>query len=171
MINPASATHLPNGKILRIQIRNWTIFFIVSIVLSGITAFPLESEMNWLDAHSSWLSPTLREWVHTVHTGLRDTNQSFPFLAYGTDWLAFAHLIIAMLFIGVLRDPVRNKWIIDWSIACCLLVFPLAFIAGPVRNIPFFHQLIDCAFGVAGLIPLLIVRKKIRMLESLSATL
>jgi len=49
-----------------------------------------------------------------------DTNQRYPFLSYGTDWLAFAHLIIAILFIGPLIDPVKNSWIISWalSVAC-----------------------------------------------------
>jgi hypothetical protein len=153
--------------VLRKHIRNWTIFFIAAIVLSGITAFPLETEMRWLDGHSGSFPSALSQWIHVVYTGLRDTNAAYPFLAYGTDWLAFAHLIIALLFVGVLKDPVKNKWVIEWSVICCLLVFPLALIAGPVRQIPFFHRLIDCAFGVAGLIPLMIVRRKIQMLESL----
>jgi hypothetical protein len=75
-----------------------------------------------------------------------------------------------LIFVGPLRDPVRNKWVIDWAIISCLLVFPLAFMAGPVRGIPFFHILIDCSFGAIGIVPLLIVRKKIKKLELLKAT-
>ena len=86
-------------------------------------------------------------------------------LAYGFDWLAFAHIVIAMAFIGPLKDPVKNKWIIDWAILACLAIIPLAFIAGPIRHIPIFHILIDCSFGVIGLIPLLICRKMIKQLE------
>jgi hypothetical protein len=40
-------------------------------------------------------------------------------------------------------------------------------IAGPLRGIPVFHQIIDCGFGLLGLIPLAIVREKIRRLEKL----
>lgn len=42
-------------------------------------------------------------WVRTVYEALRDINSRYPFLAYGYDWLAFAHLVIAVAFAGVLR--------------------------------------------------------------------
>ena len=48
---------------------------------------------------------------------------------------------------------------------CCLLVLPYAFIAGYFRGIPIGWRLIDCLFGIVGLIPLLIVYKLIRKLE------
>jgi hypothetical protein len=108
------------------------------------------------------------KWLDEVYTGIHNTNLSYPFILYGTDWLAFAHIIIAILFIGPLRDPVKNIWVIEWGMICCVMVFPLAFIAGPVRNIPFFHQLIDCSFGVIGIIPLYIVRRKILQLSRFS---
>ena len=155
-------------KILRRQIRNWIIFFMVAITLSGITAFPIETEIKFLHSHSGIFPAAMQEWIERIYEGVKEVNASFPFLGYGTDWLAFAHIVIALIFIGPLRDPVRNKWVIDWAIIACLLVFPLAFIAGPVRNIPLFHILIDCSFGAIGLIPLLIVRKKIKQLEQLS---
>jgi hypothetical protein len=53
----------------------------------------------------------------------------------------------------------------------CVLVIPLALIFGPIRGIPFFHRLIDCSFGVVGIIPLWIVRNMIRQMahvESIS---
>jgi hypothetical protein len=36
----------------------------------------------------------------------------------------------------------------------CALVIPLALICGPIRGIPFWWRLIDCSFGVIGLVPL-----------------
>ncbi len=152
-------------KILRRQIRNWILFFMVAITLSGITAFPIETEIKFLDAHSNIFPSVMKEWIHRIYTGVKETNASYPFLAYGTDWLAFAHLVIALLFMGPLLNPVKNKWVIDWAIISCLPVFPLAFIAGPIRGIPFFHILIDCSFGAIGIIPLAIVRNKIKELE------
>src|SRR4029078_12441882 len=100
-----------------------------------------------------------------VYEGVRETNMRYTFLSYGTDWLAFAHIIIAILFIGPLRNPVKNIWVIEWGIISCLLVFPLAFIAGPIRGIPFFHQLIDCSFGFIGFWLLLFLYRKINHLE------
>ena len=78
---------------------------------------------------------------------------------------SFAHIVIAMAFIGPLKDPIKNKWIIDWAMLACIAVFPLAFIAGPIRHIPMFHILIDCSFGVVGLVPLYFCRKWIKELE------
>jgi hypothetical protein len=59
-------------------------------------------------------------------------------LAYGTDWLAFAHLVIAIAFLGPLKDPVRNIWVVEFGMIACLLVIPLALICGPIRGIPFY---------------------------------
>jgi hypothetical protein len=81
------------------------------------------------------------------------TNAHYPFLAYGTDWLAFAHLVIAVAFIGPYFDPIRNKWVITFGLIACVGVIPLALIAGPIRGIPFGWRLIDCSFGVCGAIP------------------
>ena len=87
--------------------------------------------------------------------------------AYGDDWLAFAHLVIAVAFIGPLRDPVRNKWVIEFGMIACVLVFPLAFVAGAVRGIPIFWRLIDCSFGVVGLVPLSLCYRRIGILEEI----
>jgi len=76
--------------------------------------------------------------------------------------------VIAVAFIGAFNDPVRNKWIIQFGMIAWCMVFPLAFIAGTVRKIPFYWQLIDCSFGIIGLIPLYICYKKIEVLEKLT---
>lgn len=121
--------------------------FMALLVLSGLTAFPLETELSWLKS-MDFLPERLESWIAVVHAGLRETNTMYPFLAYGTDWLAFAHLAIAVFFIGPLRDPVRNKWILEAGMIISAGIFPLAFIAGNIRSIPFYWQLIDCSFGV-----------------------
>ncbi|MBK8498190.1 MAG: hypothetical protein IPL52_05105 [Flavobacteriales bacterium] len=86
-------------------------------------------------------------------------------LFYGTDWLAFAHIVIALAFIGPYRDPVRNKWVIEWGLWCCLLVLPLAFFWAPYRGIPFSWCCVDASFGVLGAIPLWLVRRRIQKME------
>jgi hypothetical protein len=47
----------------------------------------------------------------------------------------------------------------------CVSILPLAFICGPIRQIPFYWRLIDCSFGVFGIIPLLLCMKYIKALE------
>ncbi len=141
------------------------LFFIVALILSGVTAFPVETELQWLLNHPSLVPSFADAWLKDVYSALVETNAKYPMLAYGFDWLAFAHIVIALAFIGPLKDPVKNKWIIDWAMLACIAIFPLAFIAAPIRHIPMFHVLIDCSFGVVGLIPLYFCRKWIRELE------
>jgi hypothetical protein len=146
------------------RIRLWLAVFIVGLVLSGVTAFPLTWELGLLVRWFGQGDNALAEWLRTVHTGLVETDKHYPFLAYGTDWLAFAHLVIAVAFIGPWRDPVKNIWVIEFGLIACVMVLPLALIAGPLRGIPFGWRLIDCAFGVFGAIPLGIIRQEIRQL-------
>jgi hypothetical protein len=115
--------------------------------------------------------PELAAWLTFIYKGLSETYQRYPFMAYGTDWLAFAHIVIAIAFIGPLRDPVRNVWVIEFGMIACVAIIPTALIAGALRNIPFFWQLVDCSFGVVGIIPLWLCRNtilKIQQLESSS---
>jgi hypothetical protein len=154
------------------RIRFLLALFIAGLILSGITAFPLQTEIGWLVglAHADALRRVteftgLGPWIERVNEGVRATNAQYPFLAYGTDWLAFAHLAIAVAFIGPFIDPVRNKWVITFGLIACAGVVPLALIAGPVRGIPFGWRLIDCSFGVVGSVPLLICRRSILALE------
>jgi hypothetical protein len=156
------------------SIRIWLALFIVGLILSGITAFPLETELRWLLAvlQSPALQPFaqwthLLPWIARVSNAVSDTNQRYPFLAYGTDWLAFAHIVIAIAFIGPYREPVRNKWVIAFGLIACTGVIPLAFVAGAIRGIPIAWRLLDCSFGVFGCIPLLICRWHIRVLEAI----
>jgi hypothetical protein len=154
------------------RIRFWLAVFIIGLVLSGVTAFPLETELGWLVSllHASGLRPIsefagLLPWIERVHDALRTTNSIYPFLAYGTDWLAFAHLVIAAAFIGPCINPVRNKWVITFGLVACVGVIPLALIAGSIRGIPFPWRLIDCSFGIFASIPLLLCSQSIRALE------
>jgi hypothetical protein len=142
------------------------------LILSGVTAFPLETELHFIlvllqsNALRHFAEMTrLLPWISRVHDGLANTNLSYPFLAYGTDWLAFAHLVIAVAFVGPYRDPVRNKWVITFGLVACAGVVPLALIAGQFRGIPIVWRLIDCSFGVFGGIPLLLCRRHIHALE------
>lgn len=154
------------------RIRFWLALFITGLVLSGVTAFPLEAELRWLAAglHARPVQPLaeathLLPWIERVRDALTDTNARYPFLAYGTDWLAFAHLVIAVAFVGPFLDPVRNRWVVSFGMIACAGVIPLALIAGSVRGIPIGWRFIDCSFGVTGMIPLLICRNSIRVLE------
>jgi hypothetical protein len=160
---------IPETKIiiLKKQIRSRLLFFIVSLVLSGVTAFPIQWQLSI--AHTlidQWnLNNLFTQWIEHVHEGVTHTYDRFGFMAYGTDWLAFAHLVIAAAFIGPLKDPVKNVWVIQFGMIACGGVIPLALIAGSIRGIPFFWQLLDCSFGLIGGLLLFLLYRKIRQLE------
>lgn len=168
--------HLPQMSSLQTKpqllhaIRLWLSVFVLALILSGLTAFPLEHETTWLAffLHAHPILPTtIISWIMKVSDALRDTGLRYPFLAYGTDWLAFAHLVLAIAFLGPLRDPLRNKWVLQFGVVACISVVFLALIAGPIRGIPFLWRLIDCSFGVFGAIPLLICLRLVNRLQAM----
>jgi hypothetical protein len=150
------------------SIRLWLSLFILALILSGLTAFSLEQETGWVASFldtNPILPDSIILWVARVHAALLDTSLHYPFLAYGTDWLGFAHLVLAIAFLGPLRDPVRNKWVLQFGVIACIAVFPLALIAGAIRGIPLFWRVIDCSFGLFGAVPLLICLHRVKRLE------
>ncbi len=158
-------------KKLLLKIKLLTLFFMAALAVSGITAFPVETELRLVMQflNTGGQNPEslngLQRWLVLVYEGICTANAQFPFLAYGFDWLAFAHLAIAAAFTGLYREPVRNKWLVSWAMICCVGVIPLALICGEIRQIPFYWRLIDISFGVFGMIPLIYLRKLILRLE------
>ena len=131
---------------------------IVGLLLSGVTAFPLEHEVRW-GCQLLGIPAGSGGWLDRVRTGLEQTNARYPFLAYGTDWLAFAHLILAVLFVGPYRDPARNVWVIDFGLIACGGVLVLAWTAGPARGIPVGWRCVDSSFGVVAAVPPWVARR------------
>src|SRR5215471_17325906 len=92
------------------RIRVLVIVFMAGLILSGLTAFPLTIELRILrsflgidPAVSPGSYSGLQHWIATAAAALQEIDVKYPFIAYGTDWLAFAHLVIAVAFIGPLR--------------------------------------------------------------------
>jgi hypothetical protein len=157
-------TNSPQNPATRSLLRRCRVvlgLFIVALILSGVTAFPLQSELDSLTAMRGLAAAGpgdtangLDRWLVTVRDGLKDTDARYPWMAYGTDWLAFAHIVIAVFFIGPWMDPCRNQWVLQAGLIACALVLPLALIAGGFRGIPLGWRFIDCSFGIFGALPL-----------------
>jgi hypothetical protein len=146
------------------NIRIAVYIFVIAMLISGLTAFPLEWELT---VATTYIEPNtdFGSWIHYVADSYRISTEQYPFIAYGTDWLAFAHILFAVLFLGIVRDPVRNKWVVEFGLIACVSIIPLALIAGGIREIPFFWQCIDMSFGFFGAIPLAFVYQRIIKLE------
>lgn len=156
---------------LQRRIRFLLIFFIFALSAAGLTAIPLRWELallnRWLGTGSflPQFLPPLAGWISRVNDSVQNGYGQYPLLAYGTDWLAFGHIVIAVAFLGPLRDPIKNIWIIEFGMIACALIIPWALIFGIVRGIPWFWTLIDISFGVFGIIPLWLVRSSILRLS------
>lgn len=147
--------------------------FVTGLILSGVTAFPLLSELRLLGRMLGISDPAgyqsltgLRHWIAYVWFGLEQTHARFPFLGYGTDWLAFGHLCIAVFFIRPFSKPLESDWVLKCGLVCCAAVIPLALVAGQIRGIPLYWRLIDCSFGVLGALPLLYCLRLTRRVRS-----
>jgi hypothetical protein len=169
---------MTHENILRWRIKCLTWVFILGLILSGATAIPLPTEVDWLvnvtganefiETPASANTPAWAVWLLKVQGALRKNAATHPFLFYGTDWLAFGHFAIAIAFIGALRDPVRNSWLFTFGMIACAMVVPYALIFGAIRGIPFWWRLIDCSFGVFGIIPVWLCKKWSHELEAVT---
>lgn len=110
--------------------------------------------------------PSMAGWLSLVYLAVEETYDKYPFLAYGNDWLAFGHFIIAIPFLMAIRDPNRYPWVITYGIIACLALIPFAIVFGTFRGIPLFWIGIDTLFGFGGLLVLLILRGQLKKLNS-----
>jgi hypothetical protein len=156
----------------RRRVRGWTLFFIAGLVVSGITALPIRSELEWAvavlgeDLGASRLPAFMAPWLLTLRDGIRATSERAPFIFYGTDWLAFGHFAIALAFVGALRDPVRNRWLYRFGMIVCAAVPVWALVFGPIRGIPPWWRLVDASFGVVGFVPSWLCDRWVRRMEA-----
>ncbi len=147
---------------MKIKVCLWIV--VIGLVASGATAIPLREEMAAL-CRIVPASSSIGFWVFKIRDALVEVDAKYPFLNYGTDWLAFGHFVIAIAFIGPLRDPIRNRWVVQFGMIACALILPYAFLMGAARGIPLGWRLADCAFGILGVLPLWCAHRLIRRLE------
>lgn len=142
---------------------------VFGLLVSGITVWPAVPELKmavrlvWGEAAPSG---TLHGFVLKAIEGLEAMQTNYPFMLYAHDWLAFAHIVLAILFAGAIRDPVRNVWIVQCGLIMCALVPVLAGICIPLRGIPLIWFWLDFAFAPAAAWPLWIALKDIRRAEA-----
>ena len=169
-------TTTTDARVLKSRVTVLLALFIAGLVLSGITAIPLPREVAFLErvvgegsATRGWW-PSLAAWISRISRGVAEMSREYPFIFYGTDWLAFGHSVMAISFLGPLRNPVKNIWVIESGMIACVLVIAWAMIFGPARGIPFFWRLIDCSFGILGIIPLYLAWRCTRRIIELDTT-
>lgn len=157
-----------------VQIRRirWMLCVVVlGLVFSGLTTFPLMWEVNILN---NWLGdpsdlstiPEVSGFISHIYEGVNLVHQQYPFFLYGLDWLGFAHIAIALAFLGPIRQPLEHYWVVEWAILVCLICVPAILFFGYIREMPLFWSLIDSVFPLIALVPLCIAFKDIRSLRN-----
>lgn len=153
---------------LRRKIKTAVIFIIIGLLLNGISSIPLQAELKILLSNPGALPQPPRDWWIYVNHGLTETNTNYPFMRYGFDWLAFAHVMIAIAFIGPFKDPIKNEWIIQWGIITSALSIVMALCGERLRDIPLWWSFIDAFIAVVALIILLLCNGWIKQLKKIS---
>lgn len=136
------------------------------LVIAGATAFFIPWGVDLIVTHSplpKWINQTA--WLNYVLNGVIQIDKSFDFIWYGTDWMAFAHLLFAILFYGLYKDPIRNKWLVSFGLIACVAIAPIAIGFGHLRGIPLIWQFLDMAFGVIAGAFLLRIKSLIQSIE------
>ena len=138
------------------------------LFVSGVTVWPAIPELKFavsLLYGEQVPKGGLHLFLTEIISALEYTNENHPYLLYGYDWLAFAHICLAILFAGAIRDPIRNKWIVECGLIMCLLIPVLAGICIPIRGIPPYWFFFDMIFAPGAGIPLYIALRDIRKEE------
>jgi len=142
---------------------------VFGLLVSGVTVWPAVPELK-LAVQVAWgnAEPTgaLHILVLRAIQGLEYVGGNYPFMLYAHDWLAFAHIVLAILFAGAIRDSIRNVWIVQCGLIMCALVPVLAGICIPLRGLPLCWFWIDFSFAPAAGLPLWIALRDIRRAEA-----
>ena len=136
------------------------------LFVSGVTIWPWEIELSFaISTLQTMKGPEpLIQLLQEIRHDMRMLDENNSFVLYVADWLAFAHLVLAALFLMALKDPIRNVLVVRFGILCSLSVPVLAITCIPMRGIPLFWILIDSSFALCA-IPLWIALKDIERLE------
>ncbi len=153
---------------LRQKIKAAIIITIIGLLLNGISAVPLGRELNVLLSDPSALPSFLRDWWIYVRKGVSETSKEYPFMRYGFDWLAFAHLLIAILFYGPWKDPIKNQWVVQWGMIASALSVIMAFAWERIRAIPLWWSLIDASIAIIAFIILWLCNRWIQQLKKIT---
>ncbi|MGC4032211.1 MAG: hypothetical protein QM754_10865 [Tepidisphaeraceae bacterium] len=150
----------------RLRVARWmTGVFMVGLVLSGLTAMPVLTQLHAVTHFVSREGSAFGEWIWRVLDAAEAMHRDAPFMFYGYDWLAFGHIAIALAFVPAWRQPLNHRWLFDYGLTLCGLVIVWAVCVGPFRGIPWGWTLVDCSFGVLGAVPLIIAKRVVAAVE------
>ena len=154
---------------LRRKIKIAVVITIIGLLLNGISAIPLRTELNIL-LSNPWAFPKfINNWWMHLDKGVNETTNQYSFMRYGFDWLGFSHLLIAIAFIGPLKDPIKNEWVIKWGMIASGLGVLMALGWERLRSIPFWWSVVDASIVIIAFVILWFCNKWIQALKAATA--
>jgi hypothetical protein len=156
-------------KQLRWRIKAAIVITIIGLLLNGISALPLRTELKILLSYSNLLPQFALDWWNQVNQGVLETSEKYNFMRYGFDWLAFAHAMIALVFLGPLRDPIKNQWVIKWGMIVAALSIVMAFGWERMRDIPVWWSFVDGGISYFAFVVLWLCNRWIEKLKMVTA--
>jgi hypothetical protein len=144
----------------------------LGLFVSGMTCYFLPWELTtiidivWGRGADAWTGfSEMHTFILKMEAAIYHVNEHYPEMFLGTDYLGFAHILLAILFIGPIINPVKNIWVVHFGMICCVLVIPAAFLFGYLRGAPTMHYFVDASFGIGAMLFLLIAMRKIMTME------
>jgi len=153
------------------RVRVYLSVVLVGILFSCQMILFVEPEIQWIDkaiGQSPFVVqhfPQLSDWIGVLRVSVTETYQKYPVMAYCMDWLAFAHVFIAVALLGAIRNPVQNVWVVKTALITTLLMIPFTFISGGIRGIPCYWLLLDSSFAMIAILPLVLALRGIKRLR------
>lgn len=138
----------------------------LGLFLSGVTIWPWDPELRLAIFILEGIGGPLPlvELLESILADMRHLRETQSFVLYVADWLAYAHLVLTVLFLMAMKDPVRNILVVQFGLVCCLTVPILAMTCIPLRGLPLFWIVVDSSFALAAL-PLWIALRDLQRLE------
>jgi len=161
--------NITKEKQLRWRIKAGIIITIIGLLVNGISSVPLRTELEILLRYPDRLPQFLLDWWTYVQQGVLETSDKYSFMRYGFDWLAFAHVMIAIAFIGPLRDPIKNQWVVQWGMIVAALGILMAFGWERIRDIPVWWSIVDAGISYMAFVVLWLCNKWIGKLKVISS--
>ena len=155
---------------LRKKIKVAIVLTIIGLLFNGISAVPLRTELSILLSKPNALPKFLADWWTYVNQGVNETSDNYNFMRYGFDWLAFAHMLIAIAFFGPLKDPIKNEWVIKWGMIASGLSVLMALGWERLRAIPMWWSFIDAGIALVAFLILWLCSRWVQELKAVKSS-
>jgi len=113
------------------KIRTLVVFFIGMLALSGITAFPVYSELHWLKQQGLMRGTGfISTWLGSVYYAVADVQQRYPFCFTGTIGWPLRSLLLPACFMACIKTRYATSLLLAGACFAAWLSFRWLLFAG-----------------------------------------